>query len=161
MASSSFSRGMYIREISCGSKSVLDQLNYSLQVLILTRAGQVLGAERARRGGGGLNIARLTRLLGHVATYGKWHSKECQKAWRNFFGHLFGQVNGLATRGHQRSILVFFNIFRQIGTLLGFRKPEDQQRREKAHSIALLTAFRNVTSNWPKVNGLASREQQK
>ena len=34
-----------------------------------------------------LNTPCPTRLLGHVATRGKEHSKECQRSWRNHFGH--------------------------------------------------------------------------
>ena len=48
---------------------------------IKTRAGPLLGAERAGPGGGCLNTPpRLTRLMGHVATRGKRHSKERQKS---------------------------------------------------------------------------------
>ena len=47
----------------------------------LTRAGPLLGAERAGRGGGVFeHPPRLTRLMGHVATRGKRHSKERQKS---------------------------------------------------------------------------------
>ena len=71
---------------------------------------------RTRRAGGGcLNTPRLTRLMGHLATRGKRHSKERQKEWRNCFGQFLGQVKGQVTRGHQRSNLAYFNIFRQTG----------------------------------------------
>ena len=72
---------------------------------------------RTRRAGGVFEHPppRLTRLMGHVATRGKRQSKERQKSWRNCFGHFLGQVKGQVTRGHQRSNLAYFNIFRQTG----------------------------------------------
>ena len=67
-------------------------------------------------GGGALKSPPpLSRLLGHVATRGKRHSKERQKPLRNHFGHFLGQVKGQVTRGHQRSNFAYFNIFRQTG----------------------------------------------
>ena len=53
--------------------------------LYLTRAGPVLGAERA--GPEVFEHHPLTRFLSLVATRSKRHSKERQKAWRNWFGH--------------------------------------------------------------------------
>ena len=95
----------------------LDMLISSLfQKFNLTRAGPLLGAERAGPGGECFNTPRLTRLLGHLVTCGKRHSKERKKSWRNCFGHFLGQVKGQVTRGHQRSNFVNFNIFLQIGT---------------------------------------------
>ena len=82
----------------------------------LTRAGPLLGAERAGPRGCLNTPTRLTRLLGHVATCGKRHSKERQKSWRNWFSHFLGQVKGQVTRGHQRSNFAVFNIFLQSGT---------------------------------------------
>ena len=64
----------------------------------------------ARRAGGG-GVWTLTQLLSHVASRGKRHSKERQKAWRNCFGHFLGQVKSQVTRGNQRSNFAFFNIF--------------------------------------------------
>ena len=46
----------------------------------LTRAGPLLGAERAGQGGCLNPPPRLTRLMSHVATRGKRHSKERQKS---------------------------------------------------------------------------------
>ena len=69
---------------------------------------------RTRRAGGGvLEHPRLTRLMGHVETRGKRHSKERKKSALVIF---LGQVKGQVTRGHQRSNFVDFNIFLQIGT---------------------------------------------
>ena len=83
----------------------------------LTRAGPLLGAERAGPGGGVFEHPhRLTWLMGHIAARDKRHPKERQKSWRNCFGHFLGQVIGQVTRGHQRSNFVDFNIFLQIGT---------------------------------------------
>ena len=52
---------------------------------------------QTRRAGGVWTPSPLTRLLGHVATRGKQHSKERQKAWRN---HTIVEISD---PGHSRS----------------------------------------------------------
>ena len=74
----------------------------------LTRAVPVLGAERA--GPGVFEYPPLIRLLGHVATRSKRHSKERKKSLQNL--RLFlGQVEGQVTRGHKRSNFAFSAFF--------------------------------------------------
>ena len=66
-----------------------------------------------RPAGGCLNTPLLTRLLGHVATSGKRHSKARQKSFRNYFDHFFAEVNIEVTRGQHRSNFPVFGIFIQ------------------------------------------------
>ena len=56
----------------------------------------------------------LTRLLDHLATRGKPHSKERKKSWRNCFRHFLGQVQWQVTRGHQRQILPISAFFYKL-----------------------------------------------
>ena len=94
----------------------LSRICFSKDAYLPLNPRRAAARRRTRRAGGCFNTPRLTRLMGHVATRGKRHSKERQKSWGNCFGHFLGQVKGQVTRGHQRSNFVDFNIFLQIGT---------------------------------------------
>ena len=82
----------------------------------------------------------LIRLLGHVATRSKRHSKE-RTNHDETVSIIFGQLKGQVTRGHQRSNSAAFNIFVSTNQHIT-REPEELQHPRKAYSIAFLTFFR-------------------
>ena len=89
---------------------------------------------------GGDETPPLSRLLGHVATRGKRQSKERQQIMTKL--HRSFSRSGQRS-GHQRSPKVKFCRFQHFSTNWHItREPEELQRCEKAHSIALLTFFR-------------------
>ena len=120
--------------------------------------GSVCDARRrTRRTGGVWTPSPLTRLLGHVATRGKRHSKERQKSLRNCLGHFLGQFIGQITRGHPRSNFAFL-------TFIYKSTHNSETRRATAPRKGAFDSFFNTLSLrcpqiWPKTNGLAFREQ--
>ena len=101
----------------------------------------------------------LTRLLGHVATRGKWHSKERHKSWRNCFSHCLGQVEGQVTREHQSSYFDVLNIF----FFYKSAHNSETKRTTTSRRNAFDSPFNALSLRCPqillKVNVLASREQ--
>ena len=81
---------------------------------MITRAGPVLGVERARPGGGVWTLPSNSApvMQGHAVS----GIRKSQKSWWNDFGHFLDQVKGQVTRGHQKSNFADLNIFLQIGT---------------------------------------------
>ena len=123
---------------------------------ILTRAGLLRDAKRA--GPGVFDPLPLTRLLGHVVTRGKRHSKEHKKSFINCFRNSLGQVNVQVTKGHQRSNFADFNIFFYKSAYNSGTRGATALH-ECEFDISFNVLFR-CPQIWPKINGSASRKQK-
>ena len=104
-------------------------------IAILTRVGTVLGTELAQPRE--VHPPPLTRLLEHVATRSKRHSKERLKIMTKLLRSLLGQVKGQVTKGQILPLSTFFYKSAHNSGSRRFTAP-----RKKTHLIALLTLFR-------------------
>ena len=108
---------------------------------------------RTRRSGSVFGHPRLTRLLGHVATRGKRHSKERQKSWRNCFSHFLGQVKGQVIRVTKGRILLISIFFYKAAHNSGTRRATASEKSAFDSSFNVLSPhvlrFHLRSTVWP------------